>query len=801
MKIKFLKSLFVKQAVLTLFLAIFLSLSSSSVQLIKGALALQGKTEESFSYWMKVLNQPLSVAILEDNLLAIEQQIAPLLSYPGVSHIEVLDGSGKLLAKALNIESNDSDLKRIINGILPSLTVFRTVLMLKNHPEAIGSVLIYPDKGQVIGNLLALHSEHLINSLAKDILLAMFISLVFYFLVTHPLRRLTRSLAEMDEDIHQPLSAAFTRRHRDDELGLLNRTFAQLWNKLNGAHQKLAEVHNQQTNMIEYAADAILLLDHKQRIILANATSAKMLAIDKQALTCLTLDDVSSSADWPAFSSALKAIKVNENRTIETRLTTSSVDIPVEIHLAKYQANQSSETLLLIRDISERKESQEHIKRLAYYDALTDLPNRQFLLEKLAAYLQQGQQGGALLLLDLDRFKNINDSLGHNVGDQLLCSVAQVLRPLVSPQASLIRIGGDEFAFFLQGLGNDPQKASFACNIFMQKVVNACQQVRKVGMHEMHISGSVGASVFFADKSVQTILKQADTALYQAKAQGRNTYALYQDEMQHQVDARLAMEKALHRAYEQELFELYYQPQLDQHGELIGMEALIRWPDKERGFISPAEFIPVAEEIGLIIDIGAWVMEQTFQQVASWQAAGQWQATWRMSINVSPIQFQQADFLPNLEALLAKYEINSQCIDLEITENMLLHDLDSCLQKMNQVRALGVYLSIDDFGTGYSSLKYLKTLPIDRLKIDQSFVRDLLEDSSDEAIVHAIIAMAKALKIKVLAEGVETHAHFEYLKNLGCLNYQGYYFAKALCADEFSERFIAPLNLPRIVAT
>ena len=794
MKNQFFKSLFVKQAILTLLFAILLSIFSSSIQLFKETLALQEKTHDSFSYWMKVLNQPLSTAIQQGDTLSIEQQIAPLLNYPGVSHIEVFDGDQGLLAKAYNTQPSDNPLKTAINDILPNFSVFHSPLTLKNAAKDIGSVMIYPDKSQVMAELIATHAEYFINSLVKDIMLASFISLMFYIIVTHPLRQLTRSLSEMADNIHRPLSDAFTRRHRHDELGVLNKTFSQLWEQFNHAHTKLEEVHQQQANMIEYAADAILLLDHKHRILLANATAAKMLGIDQGSLTCLTLEDLSTSTDWSDFSEALKNIQINENKTVEIQLSTFSVDIPVEIHLAKYAVGESNETLLLIRDITERKESQEHIERLAYYDPLTNLPNRQFLLEKLEGYLKQANHRGALILLDLDRFKTINDSLGHNVGDQLLCSVTEFLTPFASSKATLVRVGGDEFAFFLQGLDPDPQKAAFACNVFMQKIVDACQRVRTVGVHEMHISGSVGGSLFFADKSTQTILKQADTALYQAKAQGRNTYALYQDEMQHQVDARLEMEKSLHRAYEQELFELYYQPQLDHHGQLIGMEALIRWQDEERGFISPAEFIPVAEEIGLIIDIGAWVMEQAIYQVSAWQAADQWQDGWRMSINVSPIQFQQADFLPNLEALLDKYQVESRCIDLEITENMLLNDLDSSLEKMNRVKSLGVYLSIDDFGTGYSSLKYLKKLPIDRLKIDQSFVRDLLEDTSDEAIVHAIIAMSKALKIKVLAEGVETFAHFDYLKNIGCLHYQGYFFAKALSAESFVNDFICPLH-------
>ena len=788
------KSLFIKQALLTLVLAIVLSLVSSLIQFIDGVHDQKLHIDKDFDELLAVVEKPLSEAVFRLDIGFAQQQIDSLLLNAAIAHVEVRDESGAVFVQATTTDDDYSVSSEWAEYFLPEIQGYKRELRLETPEFQAGYLLVLPEKRFLLDTIFKEHLSILIYNLFKDVLLASLISLVFYFLVTNPLKRLTETLSTAGHKEELPLPKSFLRRHKSDELGHLHSTFSQLWNKLNTALSDLERSDSHTKAMIEHAADGILLLDENNKITLVNTAAEVMLKVKGESLQSSSLESLHAASSWGAFYKILSSLKADSPQTVETLYQIQSAELPVEIRLAKYNIQDKIETLMLIRDVSDRKETEAHIHHLAYYDAVTNLPNRQYLADKLAETLQSQQHGqsySAVVFMDLDRFKTINDSLGHNVGDQLLCCVASQLASLIEDNIVFARMGGDEFAFLLTNLGSDKARVEKAIKGFSESIMYACQQVKKAGRHEVHITASLGATLFDeSGYSAEVILKQADTALYRAKEYGRNTFALYKTEMQAISDARLEMEKALHHATEFKLFELYYQPQTNDKDELIGAEALIRWKDENKGFIPPDQFIPVAEEIGLIVEIGHWVLNEALSQVATWLKEGKWQPSWRMSINVSPIQFQQAGFLPMLKEQLEKHKVPARCVDLEITENMLLNDLSSCLDKMNAIKSLGVYLSIDDFGTGYSSLKYLKSLPIDRLKIDQSFVRDLLTDKSDEAIVHAVIAMAKALNINVLAEGVETLLHYDRLREINCFYYQGYYFGHPLPPNEFIAAFV-----------
>lgn len=794
MSLVFSKSLFVKQAVLTLLLAISLSLISNSIQLLDGITQQKKMIENDFNQLLGVVEQPLASAVFRLDYPVAKQQVESLLNSPSIAKVEVSDENGKLFVAASAPQRVFSSSQALADWLFGDFTFFQRPLILLQPSFNSGLLTVVPETRYLMDNLLSTHIPLLLFNLVKDILLACLVSLIFYFLVTYPLVRLTRSLSKLGRVRKLPLFGAFYRHHQADELGQLHATFSHLWDNLNTALSDLERSNSHTKAMIEHAADGIILLDDQQQIRIANTTAKSMLKLDKKDLPDTSLEAFYEESDWPYFVDLVSALPLNHPTTIESQYHVDGQTLPVEVRLVKYQVQSNVETLMLMRDVSERKQAQDHIHHLAYYDPVTDLPNRQYLTDRLNERLRVSNLDShysAVVFMDIDRFKVINDSLGHNVGDQLLRCVSKQLAGLVSSEVVFARMGGDEFAFLLQALGKDLAAAEAQVDDLICRVMLACQQVKTAGHHEVHITASLGASVFqSSEQCAEVILKQADTALYRAKESGRNTYAMYRPEMQAASDARLEMEKALHHATENKLFELYYQPQNNAEGELIGAEALLRWRDADKGFISPAEFIPLAEEIGLIVDIGTWVLDEALSQVATWLEQGKWQPSWRMSINVSPIQFQQASFLPTLKAQLEKHHVPASCVDLEITENTLLNDWATSLTKMQAIKELGVYLSIDDFGTGYSSLKYLKSLPIDRLKIDQSFVRDLLTDHSDEAIVHAVIAMAKALKINVLAEGVETLPHFDRLKECECFFYQGYYFGRPAPADQFIASFV-----------
>jgi len=438
-----------------------------------------------------------------------------------------------------------------------------------------------------------------------------------------------------------------------------------------------------------------------------------------------------------------------------------------------------------LRDISARKAAEEQIRHLAYFDPLTGLPNRRLLMDRLGHALvtsQRRRQFGALMILDLDHFKALNDTLGHDVGDLLLIEVAQRMQASVRHKDTVSRLGGDEYVVILEDLGPDEQLAAQQAEVVAEKVRAALAQHYFLSgqEHEHHSAASIGLTLFDGTvQSAKTILKQADVALYQAKDGGRNTVRFFNPAMQAAIDARTAMEKALRRGLEKGELQLYYQPQVNQHGRLIGAEALLRWLPPDADPIPPTLFIPLAESTGLIIPIGQWVFDQTFAELKSWETQAD-KTGLQLSVNVSASQFHQPDFVAQIRDSLLRSGADPARLKLELTESAVLLNIDESIQHMHALRKLGIAFALDDFGTGYSSLSYLKRLPLDQVKIDQSFVRDLSHDPNDAAIVRAILAMSHSLGLKVIAEGVETEAQRDFLIKNGCTDFQGFLFGKPL---------------------
>ncbi|SBS32749.1 Phytochrome-like protein cph2 [Marinomonas spartinae] len=792
------RSLFVKQAVLTLTLAVVLSLLSSFFQVLEGVSAEKKNINRFFGDILTIVENPIAEATFRLDKTLIKQQIDSLLLNSNVARVEVKDEAGEVFVFGQSSQTHFPVSKSVADFLFPDLHSYHRSLILRKPYFKAGQLIIWPEKRVLAESFLIKHASILMYNLVKDLLFAFIISVFFYFLITHPLERLTQVFTSIEEDLDRPFPDIFSRRHRFDEFGRLYVSFARLWQKLKHTKDELERSYIHSMAVIEHAADGILLLDQEFKVVFLNTAARAMLGEQASVTLNQSAQKVLDDETFNTIKHHIDTMPPDTPLTLETLFKGAKKAIPVEIHLAQFDLQGKVEILLLVRDVTERIEAQEHIHQLAYYDPLTKLPNRQLLIDKIDDYLKHDiheGQFGALILIDLDRFSTINDALGHNVGDKLLVRVSEELSLLERESIILARMGGDEFAFFVMGMDKQTEVEGFI-KAFAQKVLVLCATSQEIDQHSMHISASIGVMLFSGQNwQVETIVKQADTALYRAKEAGRNTYVIYENTMQAISDLRLEKEKSLHRAIELGLFELYYQPQVNNLGELIGAEALIRWDDGERGFISPSEFIPLAEELGLIVDIGSWVMDTAFSQVSTWLEDGIWLPSWRMSINVSPVQFQQYGFLAMLKEKIDKYQLPTCCVDLEITENMLLTDLDSSLEKMKLIREMGVHLSVDDFGTGYSSLKYLKILPINRLKIDQSFVRDLLDDKGDEAIVFSIIALSKAFNVSVLAEGVESVAQFERLQEIGCYFYQGYLFSRPVSSSQFVNECVHGLKM------
>lgn len=440
-------------------------------------------------------------------------------------------------------------------------------------------------------------------------------------------------------------------------------------------------------------------------------------------------------------------------------------------------------------DISERKRAQQEIEQLAYFDSLTGLPNRRLFLERLNQAVGDSRVNGSrcsLLFVDLDRFKHLNDARGHTVGDQLLRKVAERLTEGIGRDDMVARLGGDEFVILLDNLDDEIEPAYRRTMEVAENLRLMLQRPFLLSSGQHYVTASIGTAVYpFDTGSADDLLKAADMAMYQAKAAGRNTVRAYASTMQAVAETRLTLERDMHAALERGEFRLYLQPQVDGAGRTVGAEALLRWQHPTEGLLLPDKFIALAEETGLILPIGEWVFEQTCRESVRLSQAGH---TLSLSANISPRRFQQSDFLERVQRILTRTGANPHDLIFEITEGLLVSDIDDAIAKMSALERVGIRFSVDDFGTGYSSLAYLKRLPLSELKIAQTFVEDLPDDPNDVALVETILSMAYHLNLETIAEGVETRPQLEFLKNRGCTRFQGYYFSRPLPAAEFFER-------------
>jgi len=461
--------------------------------------------------------------------------------------------------------------------------------------------------------------------------------------------------------------------------------------------------------------------------------------------------------------------------------------VELEIVSVLASSGQITHWVAVGRDITERKAAESEIHHLAFYDPLTGLPNRQLLMDRLGHVLTQSartRHQGALMFIDLDNFKVLNDTLGHHKGDLLLQKVATRLLSCVRKTDTVARIGGDEFVVMLEDLGEDPDAAAVRARIVAEKVLTYLREPFDLDGHQHYASASMGVtSLNGLQDSVNELLKQADLAMYQAKTLGRNTVCFFDPDMQSAVSAKAAISSDLRIGLQEQQFLLYYQPQVDHHGRVTGVEALLRWQHPERGLVVPAEFIPIAEDTGQILPLGQWALETACEQLVAWAARPE-TAGLSIAVNVSVSQFRHPDFVDMVMEAIQRIGIRPHLLKLELTESLLADSMEITLTKMGTLNALGVTLALDDFGMGYSSLSVLKRLPLDQLKIDKSFVADVLTDPNDAAISRAIIALAHSMNLEVMAEGVETQAQRDFLIEQGCEHFQGYLFSKPLPIEQ-----------------
>jgi len=532
--------------------------------------------------------------------------------------------------------------------------------------------------------------------------------------------------------------------------------------------------------------DAIMLvIDTKTSCILqANYAATKFYGWSQEEFKGMKMEDINTMSRKEVLLKLEKA-RLTKNTYFEFQHKLSDNSIrDVEVHSGPITMSNNGKVLAVIQDVTERKKSQKIIHDLAYYDSLTGLPNRRVFIDELKKLIYIGKEKNykiTLLNIDLDHFKNINDSFGHDTGDLLLIKVGKALKRAVDIENMIYRLGGDEFAIIIEG-DSDHIKIKKICD----NILNSLNNFFKIKNKEFFISASIGIAIYPNDgTSLKTLFKNSDLAMYKAKNGGKNKYCFFSKEMNWDLKNEVKMEMNLRKALKENMLKLYYQPKIDAtKNEIIGLESLLRWVNDEGEYIPPSVFIPLAEKSKLILEIDRWVFMETCRQIDLWEKMGI--KDQKVSINISGDHFKQGRILKTITKISEVIKIPFDSIEIEITEGVFLENVEDAISILEEIKLMGISISIDDFGTGYSSLNYLKKLPIDRIKIDKSFVDNIVGSKKDRAIVQTIITMTESLDLKVIAEGAELFEQIEILNQMGCYEIQGYYFAKPMPAEDYN---------------
>ncbi|PKF78531.1 c-di-GMP phosphodiesterase [Vibrio sp. vnigr-6D03] len=791
------KSLATRQTKTVFLVAVALGLLFSFYQIVLDLHRERQKISEKYHLKLEQNYTNASQAAYHVNPLLAQQVTDSIMTDKAVRHVVLTDDFNDVLSEERRTFHYESRLNQSLGQWLFTNEQIYTISLHQPGTTQVVGTLSFTVNGIASANgFLERAKSLLIFDMIRNVLLASILLFFFYRKLSKPLIDLTywvRSLQFQESQKKLPGQL------RDDELGQLAQSFQTMWNEREQASAQLSQniealekSEHFASTIMDNSSDALLLINQDGKITHVNSNTCDLLGYEKEELVgfpAVTIS-VSYSIDYIGFK--VKQPSESQASLFEAvHRKKNGATFPVEATAIELTMNDTPMFLVQARDISNRKQAEIQIHNLAYFDGLTGLPNRKQLLDRLDEALNKSyrtSEPGVLLYLDLDRFKTINDSLGHAIGDQLLQAVSERLQQLLDPIHLFARIGGDEFAILMPNVPLDQAKKH------AEEVLSLARSPYVVESHHLYCSISVGIATFPSpDTNALELLRQADTALYRAKSAGSNTYKTYEPEMRKLVDSFLSIEKGLHEALNKNQFELYYQPQVNKKGELVGAEALIRWNHPTQGTVPPDTFMSIAEETGQIIPMGSWILEQACLQMAHWKESGNVPSTFkRLAINISPLQFSQADFVEQVTGAVERSGIAPEDIELELTENMLLKNIDACVIKMAELKKKGFKIAIDDFGTGYSSLKYLKRLSLDVLKIDRSFVTELHLNKNDTAIVDSIILMSERLGLEVIAEGVEEPEELKALTDLGCEQFQGYIFDKPLDAETMSLRLKKP---------
>lgn len=734
-----------------------------------------------------------------DDMLA-QEVVTGLMRYDFIIAVTIEDEVGHELASARKARI-DSNTVWITNLFTDDLKLVASPLAVPRRNYS-GHISFIVDMDAAFQPFYQ-HSAVLISiGLIRSFFLVLFLFIAFYYMLTKPLIKLSSQLKAINpgspgEQRLTPVNTGY-----NDELNQLVVIGNQLLDSVDLALSKRRAVEVVLRKSEEHVRQIIDSLpvwvgarNRDGYYIFANKALADFLHTTPDQMRGSHISDFAEFfSTAPADVMAMDANVIHSKRSgkvwEEVWIDQDGNERQMHTYIMPMEFYDEVVALVVSSDITELKSTQQLMEHMAYHDALTDLPNRSYLLERLEEELVKSVKQdsiGALLFIDLDQFKNINDSLGHPVGDVVLKQVAQRLMLATTENDVVVRLGGDEFVIILPNLGRKLSSALLRAEQIGERIRVAISEPHYHNDFELHVTCSVGIVMFPEEGAgVHELLQYADTAMYRVKEEGRNDIQFFNRYMADKARSVLAMEGDLHRALEANRFSLHYQPRVDTiTSKVVGAEALIRWQHPERGMVSPVEFIPILETSGLIVDVGMWVIKEAINQVKIWQDMGLWDSSMRLGVNISPRQFRSTNFVDNVVKLLRDNKFPPEYLEMEITEGIVIQNLDETIETMATLTKEGINFALDDFGTGYSSISYLKQLPVSILKIDQSFIRDITFDRNDRVLVETISAMGNLLGLEVVAEGVETTEQLNLVKDYGCRFYQGFLCSAPLSPKDF----------------
>lgn len=796
-------SLAYRLAIITLMLAFLLGSFLGGLQVQSDYLHQRNELELQIGRLLLMArNTALRAVTTSDQRLAAEV-VSGLLTYGFIVDARIVDTQGNVLA---------------VGAQAPPATLARRTAHfffdpVRSYPLALGinqvsgqagaQIVLKVDRFEASLPFLERVWWIFASGLIRYALLVLVLFIVFHSQLTRPLNRLVARIDAVDPSDPNNNRVNIPTRHQQDELGriakAINHSFEEVDNLMNERqkHQlALMEGEKYRHLIIDSVPQVIYARDEEGRFVFVNQAAADHYGLPVQVLEGSHLQDVAVNLSAEEVAARLE----EDRRVMNSGKETFNDDVCAKdaqgrtriwmVHRLPFDYYGKRIVLGVASDVTDQKQIQEQIRHQAYHDSLTDLPNRALLLETLNRELDRSRRHGyigAVLFIDLDHFKKINDSLGHPVGDLVLQAVSQRLSNACRGEDTIARLGGDEFVIVVPELDNKLDKAAANALEVADKVRSLVSQPIEVQDQWLNVTCSIGIAMFPENNvDVHGILRYADTAMYHAKGEGRDAIEFFSETMASMVNRHLILENQLRAAIEHEQFVMYFQPQVDCiNNGIVGAEVLLRWQHPEMGLVSPAEFIPILESTKLIVPVGFWLLRSAFTQVKQWVEEGIWQQEWKLGINISPRQFRDKTFVDDVKSLLQQTRVAPNLIEFEITESIVIHNLDDAVNTMRRLRDLGISFSLDDFGTGYSSLGYLKILPVDVIKIDRTFVRDMCEDTHDAAIVEATLALSRRIGLGVIAEGVEQEDQLAQLRLLRCGSYQGYLYSRPVPASQF----------------